>query len=145
MLSIYPACFFKATTGYSVIFPDLENGLLSTCGENLEDAMSMAIDCLAGYLYDCEKDGDTIPPASNLSDVNLMEIGQNTYDNETDYSQSFVTMVSVDVAAYAKKIFERPVKKTLTIPFWLNEAALEKNINFSQVLQEALLVKLKSM
>lgn len=145
MLSIYPACFFKEETGYSVIFPDLENGHLATCGDDLEDAMAMAIDCLAGYIYISEKDGDIIPPASSLSDINLKEIASDIYEDETDYSQSFVTMVSVDVAAYAKKHFERPVKKTLTIPSWLNEAALEKNINFSQVLQEALLAKVKSM
>lgn len=112
MLSIYPACFFKEETGYSVIFPDLENGYLSTCGENLEDAMAMAIDCLAGYLYSGEKDGDIIPPASSLSDINLRKVAEDIYDDdddETDYSHSFVTMVSVDVAAYAKKYFEKPV------------------------------------
>ena len=145
MLSIYPACFFKEETGYTVVFPDLENGHLATCGENLEDAMSMAIDCLAGYLYDCKRDGDIIPPASDLTDIDLSVIWQNTYDCEADYNNSFVTMVSVDVASYAKKHFEKPVKKTLTSPFWLNQAALEKNINFSQVLQEALLQKIKSM
>ena len=52
-------------------------------------------------------------------------------------------MVSVDVAAYAKENFQKSVKKTLTIPAWLNKAALEKGINFSQTLQEALLQKIK--
>ena len=49
MLSIYPAIFYKEKDEYSVIFPDLN--YLSTCGENLNDAIKMAIDCLAGYLY----------------------------------------------------------------------------------------------
>lgn len=54
MLSIYPACFFKeADNKYSVIFPDLN--WLSTCGDSIEDALSMAVDCLAGYLYTCKK------------------------------------------------------------------------------------------
>lgn len=53
-------------------------------------------------------------------------------------------MVSVDVPAYAKEHFERSVKKTLTIPAWLNKAALEQGINFSQVLQEALIAKIKA-
>ena len=48
MLSAYPACFIKEDTAYSVIFPDLNT---ATCGDNLEDALSMAVDCLAGYLY----------------------------------------------------------------------------------------------
>ena len=51
-------------------------------------------------------------------------------------------MVSVDVDAYAKEHFEKSVKKTLTIPAWLNNAALEKGINFSQVLQDALKAQL---
>ena len=58
--------------------------------------------------------------------------------------ESFVNMVSVDVASYAKEHFEKSVKKTLTIPTWLNQAALEKGINFSQVLQEALLSKIQA-
>ena len=48
MLSMYPACFFHEDDAYSVVFPDLN--WLSTCGDNLEDAMTMAIDCLAGYI-----------------------------------------------------------------------------------------------
>lgn len=52
-------------------------------------------------------------------------------------------MVSVDVDAYAKEHFEKSVRKTLTIPAWLNTAALEMDINFSQVLQEALLSKVQ--
>ena len=54
MLSIYPACFFKEDNGYSVIFPDLN--YLATQGDTLEDAVSMAVDCLAGYLYTAKMD-----------------------------------------------------------------------------------------
>jgi len=50
--------------------------------------------------------------------------------------------VSVDVEAYARRHFERSVKKTLTIPYWLNKLAIRNNINFSKVLQEALKEKL---
>ena len=51
MLSIYPACFYEETNGqYSVIFPDLNH--LATFGDTFEEAMEMAVDCLAGYLYD---------------------------------------------------------------------------------------------
>lgn len=53
-------------------------------------------------------------------------------------------MVSVDVETYAKEHFDKSVRKTLTIPAWLNTAALEININFSQVLQEALLEKVQA-
>ena len=46
MLSAYPACFIKEDSGYSVIFPDLD---IATCGDTLDDAFSMAVDCLAGF------------------------------------------------------------------------------------------------
>lgn len=140
MLTIYPACFYKEENGYSVIFPDLN--WLSTCGDTLEQALEMAVDCLAGYIYTCEKCGDDIPCPSALSDIDPISISKEL-DPDAPVSECFVNMVSVDVAAYAKTYFEKPVKKTLTIPTWLNNAALAQNINFSQVLQEALLLKLQ--
>lgn len=138
MLSMYPACFFHDKDGYSVIFPDLN--WLSTCGDTLEEAMSMAVDCLAGYLYESQIDGEEIPFPSKLGDINIETIA-----NELEIAvseEAFVNMVSVDVKAYAKEHFEKSVKKNCTIPAWLNKAALEQGINFSQVLQEALIAKL---
>lgn len=133
MLSIYPACFFKEENGYSVIFPDLN--WLATCGNTLEDAMEMAVECLAGYLYTCQIDGDIIPAPSKLTNINPANIAK---ELELEPMETLVNMVSVDVTSYAKEHFEKSVKKTLTIPAWLNSAALENGINFSQVLQEAL-------
>lgn len=140
MLTIYPACFYKEESGYSVIFPDLD--WLSTCGETLDQAMEMAIDCLAGYIYACEKSGDVVPQPSELSDIDPVVVLEEL-DSGLPVGECFVNMVSVDVTAYAKQNFEKPVKKTLTIPLWLNNAALAQNINFSQVLQEALMAKLQ--
>ncbi len=137
MLSAFPACFFKEETGYSVIFPDLNS--LSTCGSTLEEALSSAVDCLAGYLYLLQKEGENIPLASPLSQINVLELSK---EYEVSYEEFFVNLVTVDVEEYAKAHFEKAVKKTLTIPAWLNAAALEQNINFSQVLQEALKTKL---
>ncbi len=139
MLSMYPACFFQESNGYSVVFPDLN--WLSTCGDTFEQAMEMAVECLAGYIHTCQMDGDTIPKPSNLSDINPKAIAKEL-DPEFPVCEAFVNMVSVDVEAYAKEHFEKSVKKTLTIPIWLNNAAIEKGINFSQVLQEALKAKL---
>ncbi len=139
MLSIYPACFFKEETGYSVVFPDLN--WLATQGDTLDEAMSMAVDCLAGYLYSCKKDGDVISAPSKLSDIDIEAIGKEL-DPGTPVDGSFVNMVFVDVEAYAKQHFEKSVKKTLTIPSWLNEEALALGINFSQTLQEALIQKI---
>lgn len=137
MLSSYPACFFKEKQGYSVIFPDLN--WLSTCGDTLEEALAMAVDCLAGYLYSTMREGIEIPSASSHTSVDPASIA---HELELAPVEMFVNLVSVDVAEYAKIHFEKAVKKTLTIPAWLNRAALANDINFSQVLQEALMAKL---
>lgn len=139
MLSAYPACFIKEGNDYSVIFPDLNN--LATCGHTLDEALSMAVDCLAGYLYWLQKDGEIVPTASPIEKINLTEIAE---DAETTPDKAFVNIVTVDVEEYAKAHFEKSVKKTLTIPAWMNDRAVSMGINFSQVLQEALLSKIQA-
>lgn len=140
MLSIYPAIFYKEKDEYSVILPDLN--YLSTCGENLNDAMEMAIDCLAGYLYTSKLDDDKLPEPSKIDDIHPIDIA-NTIG--FDGKDSFINLISVDLEDYAKTHFNKSVKKTLTIPEWLNREATKKNINFSKVLQEALIAKLRSL
>ena len=129
MLSMYPACFFKEKEGgYSVIFPILD---IATCGETFDEAMEMAIDLLAGFLHDLKLEKKDLPKAPEIEKINPNSI-------YSEYESVLVNMVTVDVEEYAKKHFEKSVKKTLTIPSWLNEKAIENNINFSAVLREAL-------
>ncbi len=98
--------------------------------------MAMAIDLLAGLVWSAQRDGDSLPAPSQLTSVSLdavaaeleVEAGQN----------SFVTLVSVDASEYARTHFCKSVKKTLSIPSWLNQLAEEKGVNFSRVLQNAL-------
>ncbi len=59
MLSIYPECFFKDEAVYSVVFPDLNR--LATSGSTETEAMKMAADCLAGYLYSLKNDSEQAP------------------------------------------------------------------------------------
>lgn len=142
MLTIYPACFFKEESGYSVIFPDLN--YLATCGETLDEAMRMAVDCLAGYIHWCQREGDMIPAPSPMNQIDPETVAKEL-DPDSPPGEAFVNMISVDVEAYAKEHFDKSVRKTLTIPAWLNTAAMEMGINFSQVLQEALLAKVQSL
>lgn len=94
------------------------------------DALENAKDVLALTLYGYETEGKEIPvPGSNMKS----ELGE----NET------VNYVSCDTLSYRKRFENRAVKKTLTIPSWLNEEAIALNINFSQVLQDALLEKVE--
>lgn len=124
----YPAIFTpEEDGGYSVLFPDLEGCF--TCGEDMADAIFMAEDALALVLYGYEHDLREIPLPSKRDDIVLS-------------AGSFVNFISCDTIEYAKRFNSKSVKKTLSIPEWLNEAAISMNINFSQVLQEALLQKI---
>ena len=98
MLSTYPACFFKEDDGYSVIFPDLN--YLATCGDTLDEAFSMAIDCLASYLYWLQKDGQTAPTPSAMDAVSTEDLA---HELEVSPDGAFVNMVTVDVAEYLSK------------------------------------------
>lgn len=111
------------------MFPDL--GGAGTCGDSFDEAMEMAIDFLAGHLYDLGHENKPFPTASEINSVDPDSL----YD---EYESVIVNMVAVDVEEYAKKHFEKTVKKTLSIPAWLNDKAVEQNINFSALLREAL-------
>lgn len=126
MKLIYPACFYPAEEGgYTVIFPDLPGCV--TEGDTLSEAMDMAVDAASGWLLYLAEENKQLPKASNIKDV---------VPNE--YDEGFVSLVSVDLDEYSKRFGNKAVKKTLTIPQWLNTIAEEKNVNFSQILQEAL-------
>ena len=126
---VYPAVFTQEADGsYSVEFRDLEG--CYTCGDNLEHAIEMAQDALSLTLYEYEADNRFIPEPSNRSDISLSE-------NE------FVNYIVGDTLEYRKKFSKKSVRKNVTLPEWLNEEAEKLNFNFSQILQEALELKLK--
>lgn len=106
-----PSMFFKEENGYSVIFPDLEDGHLIICGESLEDAFAMSVDCLVGYVYIAQGLGAGIPQATSVSSVDIARIAFDVYDSKNDYEEAFVNMISVDVAAYAKNILKNQLRK----------------------------------
>lgn len=126
----YPAIFTPEDDGgYSVAFPDMDGCF--TQGETIEEAYEMAFDALGLEIEFLESEKRTIPSPSAPNAIKLNK-------NE------FVAIIEFDMLEYKKKHNSKAVKKTLTIPQWLNEEAMAKNINFSQVLQEALLIKCQS-
>lgn len=127
MRYVYPALLQPDDGGYSVTFPDVEGAI--TCGDNLSDALEMAQDALSLILVHMEDSGAKLPAPTKMDDVSK-EAGD------------IVTLVLADTDAYRRTINTRAVKKTLSIPQWMNEAAEEKGVNFSQVLQDALRAKL---
>lgn len=122
---VYPAVFTDEGNGYSVFFRDLEG--CYTCGDTLEEAIEMAEDALSFTLYDYEKEGKAIPrPVGNY------ELGK----------KDFINYIRCDTEEYHRMNNNKAIKKTLSIPEWLNEKAMAAGLNFSQVLQEALKEKL---
>ena len=121
---VYAAVFSpEENGGYSVVFPDLE-GCLS-CGDDLADAVYMAADALALTLWDMEEDKADIPRPSKLADIETEE-------------GSFVSYIAADTTEYRKKNCTKAVKRTVSLPQWLDELATAQNVNFSQTLQNAL-------
>ncbi|MBE6004909.1 Predicted nuclease of the RNAse H fold, HicB family [Oribacterium sp. KHPX15] len=121
---VYPAIFTKEENGlYSVDFPDIKGCV--TCGDDLADALYMAQDVLAFTLYDYERDNKKVPVPSDPDSIEVP-------------NGSFVNCVLCDTLEYQKRNNNKAVKKTLSIPEWLNELAINAGVNFSQVLQDAL-------
>ena len=126
---VFPAILTPDDGGYSVSFPDVPGAF--TCGDNLADAISMAEDALSLMLVKMEDDGEKIAKPTDMQIISTADV-------------DIVTLIRADTAEYRKKISKKAVKKTLTIPQWMNEAAEKQGINFSQVLQEAIQAKLQS-
>ena len=121
----YPAVFHKAEEGgYWVTFPDIPECI--TEGDDMAAAYDMAVEALGLALEEKIENREKLPVASDVDDIK---------DSGT------VVIVQFDLESYNKKHNNRAVKKTLTIPEWLNERALAMNVKFSQVLQDALMEK----
>ncbi|MDO5589805.1 MAG: type II toxin-antitoxin system HicB family antitoxin [Lachnospiraceae bacterium] len=129
---IYPAIFYPEDDGrYSVIFPDLND--LATFGDTLADAFAMAQDACGQYLFTSLRDGEPLPSPSSVGSI------------EKDEDNAFINLIGVNLDEYARLYDDKAVKKTLSIPAWLNTACENSGINYSKVLKEALVSKLQTM
>ncbi|WP_168120953.1 type II toxin-antitoxin system HicB family antitoxin [Paenibacillus sp. HB172176] len=128
---IFPAIFDpNENGGYTITFPDLPGCI--TEGSDLEEAVLMAAEAMALHLYGMERDGDAIPLPSKPNEVSME-------DTETG---AFVSLIQSRTEPIRDELQNRAVKKTLTIPQWLNDEAEGAGLNFSQTLQFALKEKL---
>ena len=125
---IYPV-IFTYEEGYeiAVTFPDFP-GCASSGADEVE-ALEMAKDALGGHLWCLEKDGDEIPLPTRLCDVKLEE-------NES------AALIEVYMPSVRLSQETRSVNRTVTLPAWLNAAAIERGVNFSQALQYTLMNEL---
>ncbi len=119
----YPAVFgYEDGEEISVVFPDLD---CATSGVDEADALLSARELLGCVLFGLEEDGEELPTPSALSDI---------YPDKNER----VVLIDVYMPSVRMAQTNRSVNRTVTLPAWLNAAALERNINFSQVLQDAL-------
>jgi len=126
MKLLYPACFYpcEEKEGYTVVVPDLP-GCVSE-GKDLADAILMATDAASGWILDEMEDSNPIPAASDIKNIH------------PDSKDGIVNLLVLDMDAYAQKYGNKAVKKTFTIPAYMNTYGESHNINFSQVLQDAI-------
>lgn len=127
-LTVYPAIFTKMNDDgnyYVIDFIDLKNCI--TEGETIQEAYYMAQDAMGLFLDELVKFPE---PTLDFSNIELKE-------------NQFISFVSIDMDYYRKKYNNKSVKKTLSIPSWLDTIAEKENINFSQLLQEAIKNKLE--
>lgn len=126
----YPVCIYPETEGgFCAIVPDLPGCI--TQGETIHEVFEMAVDAASGWILDELEDGNKVPDASCIAKIHADE-----------YPDGFTSMLILDVDSYAEKHGVKAVRKNCTIPAWLNTIAEKSNVNFSAVLQEALIQKL---
>lgn len=123
----YPAIFHKAEEGgFWISFPDLPECF--TEGDDMKQAYEMAVEALGLALVNRKEEKEEIPMPSEIDKI----------QNE----EGIFVVIEFDMQEYLRKHNAKAVKKTLSIPQWLNEEATAMGINFSQVLQEALMNEL---
>ena len=126
MKKVYPIIIKDTEGDYYVRIPDFD---IATQGTDIADAIYMARDAIGLVGIDMEDDDKELPkPYSKKEEIEEGDI---------------YTLVDVDFSEYRRKHENRSIKKNCTIPSWLNEEAMYAGVNFSSVLQEALIDKLK--
>lgn len=125
----YPVCLYPNDNGYTAIVPDLKG--VVTEGKDLSDAIYMAADAASLWVLDELEEGRKPPKASDPSKIKADE-----------YENGIVSVVMLDMDAYAEKYGKKSICKNCTIPAWLNTAAEARNVNFSAVLCDALIAEL---
>ena len=120
---IFPAVFDYADDGISIEFPDLPGCF--PCAHSDEEALKNAQEAMALHLFSMEKDGEEITEATPVPQLHPK-------------SNQAIVLIDVWMPAFRDQMENKAIKKTLTIPKWLNDLAEQKNVNFSHVLQNAL-------
>lgn len=139
MFVVYPSVFYREEDGkYSVFFADFDGG---TCGDTIQDAYRMAIDWLGINLMDFYLENKPLPIGSDIEKVDIKKC-LSFFDTEKEKEEAtkkcFKTLVGFDLVQYMKDTQKTTIRKNVSIPSWLNEMGKNYNLNFSNLLQEAI-------
>ena len=122
MKSAYPVIFLKTASGYVAHVPDMD---IDTQGADITEAIEMARDAIGIIGIDMQDDHKQIPSPSNINDI-------------TCGANEIVSMVDIDFTAYRRANETKAVRRTVSLPSWLDAAATKSGINVSAVLRKAL-------
>ena len=134
MKKVYPIIMKQNRKDFLVFVPDME---IYTEGKDEFDAIVMARDAIGLKGIEMEDMNIALPEASTYAGA--IALAKKDSDEDFDFSDGLLTFVDVDFAVYRNKLRNRAVKKNCTIPYWLNEKAEAMGLNFSKVLQNALM------
>lgn len=124
---IYPAIFtYEENKEIAIYFPDLD---VATSGTDDADALTSARELLGCVMYGLEEDKEEIPAPSKLNSIYITP-------------EQKAVLIDVYMPSIRQANINKAVSRTVTLPAWLNAAALERNMNFSQILQDALKAQL---
>ena len=134
MKGAYPILIKEYGNDYLVYVPDME---IYTEGKSVADAMEMARDAIGLKGMDYLENNVELPIPSDKDTASRK--AKADADADFDYSDGILTLVDVDFEEFKKRMQNRAVKKNCTIPYWMSVEADKVGINYSRVLQEAIL------
>lgn len=123
MKYVYPALFVKEDENIIVTFPDLEDTF--TDGATMQEAFENAEDVLNLMLWNREEEKDDIPMPSSPEQITVPQ-------------EATLAMIKADTLAYRKLHDQKTIRRSITLPSRLDTIAREHNINFSQLMQNAI-------
>jgi len=124
---VYPAIFTEEDVSsrgsvYTVVFPDIPGCV--TEGDSISEVIEMAREALAGCICAIQQRDEAIPTASSLESIHC--------------PSGFVSLIDLDMFEYKSKTANKAVKRTVSLPSWLDSMAQDAGLNFSQTIQDAL-------
>lgn len=134
MKNVYPVFFTKTNSNILVEVPDFN---ILTEGKDFNDAIEMARDAIELKCVSMEDDKEIIPEPSKITDLNI-DTGVFSDEGET-----MISYVDIDSTLYRRQIDMKTVRRNVSLPSWLNNAAENAGVNVSNILQEALISTLK--